>query len=190
MAIPKKPEVAFFYCKRDEGPRRNRHQILLTLLKQLACPDTETIYVQVLDAYNEEQKDPSSRKELSMKAVKDLLMKLLGCHQVPVIILDALDECSKDTRSDLIGDLLSFVKNSSCTVKILVSSRLSLDIEDSLQNSPHVRIEARDNAEDIKRYVETELDSRIKSRKLLRGDVEPSLKQHIQEVLLRDAHGM
>ena len=31
-------KVAFFYCKRDEHDRRDREKILLTLIKQLACP--------------------------------------------------------------------------------------------------------------------------------------------------------
>ena len=185
-------KVIFFYCKRDEEIRRDRSKILLSLAKQLACPYTESnsICVHALDAYKQEQKDPSSRKQLSVQATINLLIRLLSCYQYPVIMLDALDECSKDTRHRILEDFRLILEKSSSTIKILVSSRYTLDIEDSLRNAPHVNIEAKDNAEDIERYVEMELNNIIMSRRLLRGKVTSDLKELIKQVLLRDARGM
>ena len=75
-------------------------------------------------------------------------------------------------------------------VKIFIASRHSLDIEDGLQDVLHVRIEARDNAEDIENHVTKELALRAQNKKLLRGKISEDLKQLIKDVLLRDAHGM
>ncbi|KAF8424846.1 hypothetical protein EV426DRAFT_70697 [Tirmania nivea] len=84
------------------------------------------------------------------------LTSWFGCYNV-----DALDECSKDLRS-----------------RLLVSSRHSLDIGDSLHGV--VCIETRDNADDLQRYVETELDSIIQSIALL---------EHWHEAHMREVDG-
>ena len=182
----------FFYCKRDEDNRRDRHKLLLALVKQLACPpDTDTgIYKEALDAYKRERKDPSSRHQLSLKDSLQLLSQLLQRYQHPAIVLDALDECPEETRALIIEDLRSILDTVTHPVKVLIASRHSLDIEDRLQGLLHVRIEARDNAEDIENYVTKEIASSVENKKLLRGKISLELKQLIRDVLLRDAHGM
>jgi len=184
-------KVAFFYCKRDEDDRRNQQKILLSLVKQFACPASGTgIHMAVRDAYTKEHQDPYARGALTTEAGLTLLTSLVESYQTPVIVLDALDECPPESRCFILEDFLSLIKKSKRTVKILISSRHSLDIEDCLQNSPHVCIEARDNAEDIENYVKTEIALRVRDRRLLRGKVSQDLIEHIQRVLLRDANGM
>ena len=143
-----------------------------------------------MEAYNNEQKDPSARKCLAVNACLKLLSSLLEYHEHAVIILDALDECSKESRGLIISDLLSILKKSNCLVKAFISSRHSLEIEDRLRNFPNVSIEATDNAEDIRNYVESALSRRIEDRELLRGRVSAELRRQIEEVLQRGANGM
>jgi len=143
-----------------------------------------------LAAYKTEQKDPSSRGQLSVKDSLQLLSQLLKRYRHPVIVLDALDECPEDTRGMIIEDLQSILDNAKLPVKVLIASRFSLDIEDRLQDLLHIRIEARDNAEDIENYVTKELDLGVQNKRLLRGKVSLELKQLIQDVLLRGANGM
>ena len=119
-----------------------------------------------------------------------LLSKLLEYHEYAVIVLDALDECSKVSRGLILGDLLSILKKSKRPVKAFISSRHSLEIEDRLRNFPNVSIEANDNAEDIENYVKSTLTKRIEDQELLRGRVSTELRQRIEEVLQRDANGM
>ena len=185
-------KIVFFYCKRDEESRRDRQKLLLALVKQLACPPVTStgIYAEALEAYKKEQKDPASRGELNIKDSLQLLGKLLGHYKHPVIVLDALDECPEETRDVIIGDLRSVLDNASHPVKVFIASRHSLDIEDRLQDLPHLRIEARDNAEDIENYVTKELALMVDNKRLLRGKISPELKQLIKDVLLRDAYGM
>jgi len=182
----------FFYCKRDEEDRRDRQKLLLALVKQLACPPaTDTgIYTEALEAYKRERKDPSSRSQLSIRDSLQLLDQLLKRYKHPAIILDALDECPEETRGLIIQDLRSILDNAKHPVKVFIASRHSLDIEDGLQKLLHIRIEARDNAEDIENYVTKELALRVQNKKLLRGRISPELMQLIKDVLLRDAYGM
>ena len=161
-------------------------------MKQLACPPaTDTgIYTEALEAYKTEQKDPASRGQLSIKDSLQLLNQLLKRYKHPAIVLDALDECTDVTRGFILDDFRSILDNAQHPVKVFIASRHSRDIEDRLQDLLHVRIEARDNAEDIKNYVTTELDSSVQNKKLLRGKISLELRKLIEDVLLRDANGM
>ena len=161
-------------------------------MKQLACPPaTETgIYTEASEAYEKEQKDPSSRCQLSIEDSVQLLQQLLKRYKHPAIILDALDECPQETRRLIIENLRSILDNANHPVKVFIASRHSLDMDDCLEDLLHLRIEAKDNAEDIANYVTKELDSRVQNKSLLRGKISLELKERIKEVLLRDANGM
>jgi len=143
-----------------------------------------------LQAYKNEQKDPSARKYLPVDACLRLLPNLLAYYEHAVIVLDALDECPKESRGLILSDLLSILKNSKRPVKAFISSRHSLEIEDRLRKFPNVSIQAEDNAEDIENYVKSTLTRRIEDQELLRGRVSTELRQRIEEVLQREAHGM
>ena len=184
-------KIAYFYCKRDEEVRRDRHIILLSLIKQLARPPNESaIYTEVLQAYKNEQKDPSARENLSVHDCLKLLLTLLEYNEDAAIVLDALDECSKESRGFILSDLLFILHKAKRPVKAFISSRHNLEIEDRLRHFPNVSIEAKDNAEDIENYVKSALAKRIEDKELLRGHVSIELRQQIEEVLQRDANGM
>ena len=191
-------KISYFYCKRDEADRRDRVKILLSLIKQLACPPTDSIraagYARIrteaLEAYNNEQKDPSSRRQLSFDSSLNLLSRLVECSVHPAVVIDALDECTEEVRGDLLQGLLSVIRKVKCPFKVFIASRHSLDIENQLQDLPHVCIEARDNAEDIENYVRQQLTLRIKQKRLLQGNVSQELSKCIEEGILKDAHGM
>jgi len=196
-SLPQFDKVAFFYCKRDEADRRDREKILLALIKQMACPPLGMarkrtgICTEALEAYDKEQEDdPGARKQLNFSASLKLLGHLVECFTHPVVVLDALDECSEEVRGHLLRGLLSVIKKAKCPFKVFISSRHNLDIETRLQNLPHVCIEARDNAEDIANYVQQELTLAIQDKRLLRGNVSQELRNCVEEVILRDANGM
>ncbi|KAF8417666.1 ankyrin repeat-containing domain protein [Tirmania nivea] len=192
-------KIAFFYCKRDEADRRDREKILLSLIKQLACPPAKDtmepaghtrICAHALEVYNKEQKDPSSRHQLNFNSCLNLLSGLVECFKHPAVVLDALDECSEEVCSDLLPGLLSLIRNAKCPFKVFISSRHNLVIENHLWDLPHICIEARDNAEDIENYVRQQLTLRIQKKILLQGNVSQSLRNCIEGVILRDAKGM
>ena len=143
-----------------------------------------------MDAYNNEQKDPLSRRQLNFGSGLNLLGHLVECFEHPVVVLDALDECSEEVRSDLLQGLLSIIKKAKSPFKVFIASRHNLEIENHLWDSPHVCIEARDNAEDIENYVRQQLTLRVQDKRLLHGNISPELRNCIEEVILRDANGM
>ena len=107
---------------------------MLSLIKQLACPaDGTGIHVEVKDVWNAEQKDPSARKEIPVDASLKLLLSLLESYKTSVLILDALDECSKESRNFIFKDLLLLLAKSNPPVRVFISSRHSLDIQDRLK---------------------------------------------------------
>ena len=125
-----------------------------------------------------------------MDACLKLLSLLLEHYKYPVIFLDALDECSEESRWLILSDLLSILEKPKHPVKVFISSRHNLEIEDCLKDSPHVSIEAKDNAQDIENYVKSTLTRRIEDRKLLRGRISAELRLDIEKVLQRNANGM
>ena len=186
-------KVAYFYCKRDEADRRDREKIIQSLIKQLACPPQNPegrINAHAFEAYNNEQKDPSSRHQLNFDSSLNLLIQLAESFQHPAVVLDALDECSKEVCGHLLRGLLSVIEKAKCPLKVFISSRHSLDIETRLQGLPHVCIEATDNAEDIETYVQLQLKIVIQEQRLLRGKVSDNLRACVEHVILGCANGM
>ena len=143
-----------------------------------------------MEAYNKEQEDPSSRRHLNFDSSLHLLGRLVECFRHPAVVLDALDECSEEVRSDLLRGLLSVIRIAKCPFKVLISSRHNLDIENHLRGLPHVCIDTRDNAQDIENYVRQQLTLRVQDKRLLQGNVSQKLSECIEEVILRDANGM
>jgi len=148
------------------------------------------ICTQALEAYGKAQQDPLSRRQLNFDSGIKLLGELVGCFAQPAVTVDALDEFSEEVRGHLLQGLLSVIRNAKCPLKVFISSRHNLDIEDYLRDLPHVCIEARDNAEDIEKYVQQELTLATENKRLLRGRVSQELRDCMVVVILRDANGM
>ncbi|KAF8451416.1 hypothetical protein BGX38DRAFT_1130832 [Terfezia claveryi] len=89
-------KVAYFYCKRDEADRRDKEKILLSLVKQLACPSggRTRICAAAVEAYNKEQRGPSSRHQLNFDSSLKLSGQLVEYPQHSAVVLEGLDECS------------------------------------------------------------------------------------------------
>ncbi|KAL8783475.1 MAG: hypothetical protein Q9213_004612 [Squamulea squamosa] len=187
---------AYFYCSRDaaETARANPDEIIRALLKQISCFDaTQPVHAAVLREYrkrlrdaDEDGADPS---KLSLRECTDLILDITD--QLPAIVMiDALDECDALRRHELLQALKIIVQKSNNLVKVMVSSRDDSDIVCRLANVPNVYIKSDDNADDVDRFVEQELDKAIDEQRLLQGCVSVSLRQLILDELRSRAHGM
>jgi len=166
---------------------------MLSLIKQLAFPPNEhegRICTEALEAYDKEEKDPSSRHQLNFESSLNLLGQLVECFAHPAVVLDALDECSEEARGNLLRGLLSVIRKAKSPFKVFITSRHNPDIECRLRDLPHVCIEARDNAEGIENHVQQQLTLAIRDRSLLYGNVSQELRKCIEEIILRHANGM
>ena len=70
------------------------------------------------------------------------------------IVIDALDECDKTSRADLLQALERIVHYSSNLVKVFMSSRNDQDIVRHLEHYPNIEITASKNQADIVNFCE------------------------------------
>ncbi|KAF5568178.1 het-E-1 heterokaryon incompatibility protein [Fusarium phyllophilum] len=177
--------VAFFYCKRDEENRRNPRDILRSILRQLSTPVKEvesgTIHIALPGL--------PSRLELNgttfdVATCESLIGRLADDYPRTTIILDALDECDRNTREELMR-VLSNLTSGSTKLRVFISSRHDEDIRRHFKGSPIMEVQATDNEEDISSFVGDRLflDSRW-------GDLSLELQEEVKAVFHEKSHGM
>jgi hypothetical protein len=191
------PRLAYFYCSRSthETGRSDPDVILRTLLLQLSrgvitMPDRK----EVVDAYDLQKQETKAigcdMAAISFHETGSLMLKIL--KKVPaMIVIDALDECSRHRRPKLLQALTTILTRTSLKrVKVLISSRDDQDIVCKLGLFPNVYISAIDNHDDIARFTVEELDNAIQTGIFLRGQVSSELRQHIVDTLIAKAQAM
>jgi hypothetical protein len=140
----------------------------------------------VIAKYNQEKLAGSLNATLRLNDSKELITQLVQEYSHVTLVIDGLDECSSRTRGELFLFLMDLVKQKlGPLIKILISSRNEPDIWDVFNYSSNLYIDASDNADDIKCFVEQEVDKR-----LLSGKAEDELKTRVKTKLCEKAHGM
>ena len=144
----------------------------------------------VKELYKSREQNGFAAGPLTLDESTALIIELSQKKPLTTIIVDALDECELSSRGDLLDALSRILQDSCGLVKILVSSRADADIVCHFSDCLNLQIEASQNQEDIENYVNSEVESLIKRKKLLCGDVPEDLKQTIKSVLCDQAQGM
>lgn len=131
---PRLSPTAFFYRARStaEPERSKPTEIMGALLRQLASIQSD---LRIKDPVAEEcgarrkeaEKDNSALKKLTVQDYTRLIIELTRQHPA-TIILDALDECEKDTRHELLEAFNEIISQSTEVVKVPASSRDDIDI--------------------------------------------------------------
>ncbi|PNP78932.1 hypothetical protein FNYG_07797 [Fusarium nygamai] len=172
--------VAFFYCKRDEENRRNPQDILRSILRQLSTPvqgvERGTIHVALKDLPNRLELKGST---FDASTCEHLIGKLIEDYSKTSIILDALDECDRNTRHELMR-VMNNLLNGSSKLRVFISSRHDDDIRRHFKGAPIMEMQATDNEKDIASFVEDGLfrDSRWADLSL---DLQDELKSVFHE---------
>lgn len=183
--------LAYFYCKRDETGWSNPADVMSSLVKQLSCPHGGwQLRQEVVNIYAARKKSGFASGSLVFSESLDLVIALINTYSQTTIVVDALDECDPLNRKELLRALGTILTNSSSLVKIFVSSRDHSDIVLRLEDVPNLLIKARDNEEDIQRFVHDEVTRRIDEKELLRGKVSKKLKEKIINTLTTGSDGM
>jgi hypothetical protein len=179
---------AFYFCSRTSraGKGEDIKDLLLSLLRQLSSPVVGLpLKKSVVAAYDERVISDHVSTRLTLRECKELILDLVTNHyQTTILIIDALDECEFRQRSELIKFLKLLSDHITTHVKILVSSRNDPDLYELLQDQRNLFIDATDNTDDIKLYVDEHID-----KDLLAGRAEPELKDMVKKRLLRGAQG-
>ena len=128
---------------------------------------------------------------LALDESVDTLIDIVNDRSLTYLVVDALDECDKDSRADLVNSFSRLLRKSSGLVKIFVSSRNDQDLVMHMDAYPDIVIEARDNQDDILHYVGSSVDRLIHEKKLLATEiVSDSLREEVKQTLTEGAQGM
>lgn len=139
----------------------------------------------VVEEYDKQSKDGFASGELGFKSCASLLFSLLQIFPKTTFIVDGLDESYPQERGRLLDLFDTFMKSPENLIKIFVSSRDDVDIQLRLENSPNLYIEARDNQEDIIRFIHREMAANNRLFHL-----PDELKGRVIETLASKAKGM
>ena len=180
----------YFYCSRStqDVKRSDPEQVLRCLLRQASdIPGGRGLHPKTLSRYDQCRK----AGHLSIEEATDLLMITVEERPVTYIFLDALDECERETRYELIKAMEKVLIDSPILIKIFVSSRDDQDIVLSLDNYPNITIDASQNQHDIALYVSERTQKLIDEKRLLGAHlVTEELKENICQRLCEGAQGM
>jgi len=184
QSSPNQEGFAFFYCNRNETERQEPLSMLRAFVRQLSTINHQSHSIQkcIKDYYNECRLKAS---EPTMGDCKEILLKLVNIYPRTTLVVDALDECEKHKRLELIETIDYLLAEASNPVKIFVSSRPDGDIKERLKDRANIEINATDNQDDISKFVNSEI---VKHRRWTKMPVK--LKTQIVETLQQQSQGM
>jgi hypothetical protein len=137
--------VAYVYCNYKSQADQDTASILAAILKQLgqgrpsALGPVEQLH----------QKHASRGTRPSLDDAFSALRDVVAQYPYAFIIIDALDECQRETRRQLLSKLRALQKEAD--VRLIATSRFIPDVEDALQ--PAIRLEIKASDEDVKQFV-------------------------------------
>ncbi|KAI5853280.1 hypothetical protein DFP73DRAFT_535869 [Morchella snyderi] len=189
--------MAYFYCDYKEPARSDRESILRAIVKQfcLKGPASDHIPSLVTEMYSIREKDGFASGKLRVSESTKLIVGLAGKYRDVTIVMDGIDECDRGTRAELFCAINEISKADS-KVKIILTGRYDNDIENMFSTAHKHYLTAKDNTEDITKYVETQMGERCDPTRqstmqlILNGAVPPDLKQEIIDTLCEKSNGM
>lgn len=183
----KKSALAYFYCSYNENDRHDPESILRTLVKQLCLMAPDGEFPELVSSIYRSRKDSG---QLTLGECSGILLNLLNGFSQTTIVIDALDECNPSTRKLLLDTLGGLLLASPHIVKIFVASRDDDDLTRILAQFPGVQIGVNDNAQDMERYIDSQIEARITGNEFRIGKADPKLKAFIISALRKKACGM
>ncbi|SPN99608.1 uncharacterized protein DNG_02460 [Cephalotrichum gorgonifer] len=168
--------VAFVYCNFERKDEQGARDLLSSLVKQLCRRRPPLPYIREL---HERNKAPITNPTLSQ--ISEAFRRISIEFSRVYIVIDALDECEKQSCAAFLGELLSAQKSTGNSMNILVTSRPN-GYAEHFDGYQHLEILARD--EDVHSYMTGRLD-RLKSEIL-----DHNIKELIGSVVAKAAHGM
>lgn len=195
-ACAQRSPLAYFYCSQKSTDPRTAdvREILCALLRQLTGHDARLALRGTVaqDFQRRKEKADFNGAQILSLDIPEIKAHILDiAKDDPItLVLDALDEVDYANRGELFDALEQIVQESQNVVKLFVSSRTDGDIVERFEQHSKVRIDDLLNHDDIQRFIEHEVAKSIRTKKLLRGKVSPSLRDDIIKTLSKKANGM
>jgi Cdc6-like AAA superfamily ATPase len=184
---PNHEGLAFFYCNRNEAERQEPLSVLRSFVRQLSTLVNEehssiSLQRRLQEFYIQKQEKASAP---TISECKELILEFINIYPKTTLILDALDECDKHKRGDLIKIFDDFLAHASRPVKIFISSRPDDDIKERFKSGANIEIQAADNDDDISKFIRSEITKHPRWKKM-----SPELQKVIVETLQDRSQGM
>lgn len=180
---------AYFYCSSSDPTRQSIHSILRSYIRQLSEISRRPESVHKA-SYNLYKKKVKIQDDISVEDCETTLIEMFNSYPRTTLVLDALDECGKDTRWWLAELFQRFVQKSNRPLKIFIASRKEPDIEDYLASFQNPRmlipISTSDNKGDIEKFVAAEMAKVSANWK----SITPETKRLVKKVLVEESDGM
>ncbi|KAI5839056.1 ankyrin repeat-containing domain protein [Morchella snyderi] len=174
--------IACFYFSFQITVNQEPQDVLRVWIKQL-CRRMDELPGALCALYKACVDDDMKPKRCQLE---DIFQKVVNHFKQVFLVIDALDECGKESRNDLVNYLGQVSCRSSC--KIFIASRREVDIERNILSAKFavLPIQVTKVDEDIAVYVDHELESRNQDYCAIRK----GLKGAIRARLIQQANGM
>jgi hypothetical protein len=178
------PSVGYFFCRYDGPESLKARTILHSLIRQ--CLNADSMSNQIEAHLKRLLEDsPPDFEELS-----DLMENVSAASQEQFIVIDAIDECKKGERGELLSALRRLMDSSRVKTKIFLASgpHIGIELKKALKISYRVSMTSPAVHSDIKTYIESVIGKKRDSGELVVGQTQ--LITEIQDALIRGAQGM
>jgi hypothetical protein len=176
--------IAYFYFNFQKEAAQTIKNFFAVLVKQLSGQKTR-LPPSLLSLYTRcSRKDQIPRLEELQAEFHNIIQTFNNVF----IVVDALDECKKDTLEHLLPYIVNFMQRSLGRAKLLVTSRPYPEIESEFasQGFETIKIEATRVKNDIAAFVNHELTHRRHRYVVL----DEELRGKVQEELISKGNGM
>jgi Cdc6-like AAA superfamily ATPase len=184
---PNHEGLAFFYFNRNESERQKPLSVLRSFVQQLSTPFNEehsssSLQKRLKKFYLEKRQTAS---EPTISECEGLILESVNTYPKTTLILDAVDECDKSNRSDLIEIFKNLLAHASRPVKNFISSRPDDDIKEGFKSGANIEIRAADNQDDISKFIRSEITKHPRWKRMF-----PEDQKVIIETLQARSRGM
>lgn len=178
---------AYFYCRRTDATQP--HVYLITIyqsyIRQLARWSNKdgSLHKTVKEHYTRAVNN--QQQQFTRKVCEELLIELAKSYPKITLVLDALDECLPETRTEILSLFKNLIKEADHPVKVFFSSRVETDIEIAMAGNKFVKIGTEDNKADIDKYLAQEITKQGYWANLSQAD-----KKFVRGTILDKSMGM
>ena len=159
--------IAYFYCDYRDPETQKLSQILGSLTAQLSQQNL-AFRAAVWKYYDASRKTYNAARAVEPEILVEILTQSCVEFSQVFLVLDAIDECSNRSsqgnpslRSSMLDCLYEIQKKANGKIKILITSRPTVDIRKAFLNTPSIPVLSELNSPDIKLYVQEELQKAI-----------------------------
>ncbi|KAG8664370.1 uncharacterized protein FPOAC1_013708 [Fusarium poae] len=177
--------LSFYFCQATQSELRSAVSVLRGLL-WLLC-DRQSQLTSFVRSKYDNQGSKLFEDGYAFESLKRIFLDMLKdpCLREAVFVVDALDECSDDSRKDLIDFILEASRHSSS--KWVVSSRNLPSIEVQFQDSENIRVPLELNKDSISQAVMMFIEYKVEQ--LARKKIyHPKTKDDVRNKLLLKAN--